>query len=128
MSFWIVFPEHDIHGAVVVPSLCLTLLPHGLQHGSLLSPPLSPGVCSNSCPLSQLSYSLPRLSSFAFNLFRHRVGVSIGLALHIRWPKYCSFSFTNSPFNEYSGLVSSRIDWFDIRITQREESVLSTIL
>ena len=35
------------------------------------------------------------------------------LALHIRWPKYWSFSFSISPFNEYSGLISFRIDWFD---------------
>ena len=33
---------------------------------------------------------------------------------HIRWPKYWSFSFTISPFNEYSQLISFRIDWFDI--------------
>ena len=34
-------------------------------------------------------------------------------ALHIRWPKYWSFSFSISPSNEYSGLISFRIDWFD---------------
>ena len=34
------------------------------------------------------------------------------LALHIRWPKYWSFSFSISPSNEYSGLISFRIDWF----------------
>ena len=33
--------------------------------------------------------------------------------LHIRWPKYWSFSFSTSPSNEYSGLISFRIDWFD---------------
>ena len=36
------------------------------------------------------------------------------LALCIRWPKYWSFSFTISPSNEYSGLISFRIDWFDL--------------
>ena len=35
------------------------------------------------------------------------------LALYIRWPKYWSFSFIISPSNEYSGLISFRIDWFD---------------
>ena len=34
--------------------------------------------------------------------------------LHIRWPKYWSFSFSISPSNEYSGLISFRIDWLDI--------------
>ena len=34
--------------------------------------------------------------------------------LHIRWPKYWSFSFSICPSNEYSGLISFRIDWFDL--------------
>ena len=38
--------------------------------------------------------------------------------LHIRWPKYQSFSFSISPFNEYSGLISFRIDWFDLLAVQ----------
>ena len=36
------------------------------------------------------------------------------LTLHIRWPKYWNFSFSISPSNEYSGLISFRIDWFDL--------------
>ena len=40
------------------------------------------------------------------------------LALHIRWQKYGSFSFIISPFNEYSGLISFRIDWFDLPAVQ----------
>ena len=40
------------------------------------------------------------------------------LALPIRWPKYWSFSFSNSPSNEYSGLISFRIDWFDLLAVQ----------
>ena len=40
------------------------------------------------------------------------------LALHIRWPMYCSFSFNNSPFNEYSGLIFFRIDWFELLAAQ----------
>ena len=35
-------------------------------------------------------------------------------ALSIRWPKYWSFSYATSPSNEYSGLISFRIDWFDL--------------
>ena len=38
--------------------------------------------------------------------------------LHIRWPKYWSFSFSISPSNEYSGLISVRIDWFDLLAVQ----------
>ena len=40
------------------------------------------------------------------------------LALHIRWPKYWSFSFSISPSSEYSGLISCRIDWFDLLAAQ----------
>ena len=39
-------------------------------------------------------------------------------ALHIRWPKCWHFSFSISPSNEYSGLISSRIDWFDLFVIQ----------
>ena len=38
--------------------------------------------------------------------------------LHIRWPKYWSFSFSISPSGEYSGLISFRIDWFDLLVVQ----------
>ena len=40
-------------------------------------------------------------------------------ALHIMWPKYWNFSFSISPFNEYSGLISFRIDWLDLLTDQR---------
>ena len=40
------------------------------------------------------------------------------LVLYIRWPKYWSFSFSISPSNEYSGLISFRIDWFDLLAVQ----------
>ena len=39
-------------------------------------------------------------------------------ALHVRWTKYWSFSFNISPFNEHSGLVSFRMDWFDLLAVQ----------
>ena len=49
------------------------------------------------------------------------------LTLHIRWPKYCSFSFSISPSNEYSGLTSFRIDWFDLCAIQRTLKRLSRV-
>ena len=45
-------------------------------------------------------------------------------ALRIRWPKYWSFSFNISPSNEYSGLISFRIDWFDLAIQGTLEHLL----
>ena len=45
-------------------------------------------------------------------------------ALCIRWPKYWSFSFSISPSNEYSGLISFRIDWFDLAVQGTVKSLL----
>ena len=44
--------------------------------------------------------------------------------LHIRWPKYWSFSFSISPSNEYSGLISFTIDWFDLAVQGTLKSLL----
>ena len=58
--------------------------------------------------------SRPLSSPFpAFSLAQHR-GLYHELVLHIRWPKYWSFSFSISPSNEYSGLISLRMDWLDL--------------
>ena len=43
---------------------------------------------------------------------------SIESSVCIRWPKYCSFSFSISPSKEYSGLISFKIDWFDLLVVQ----------
>ena len=56
-------------------------------------------------------------SPAAFNYSQHQ-GLFNESVLHIRWPKYWSFSFSISPFNEYSGLISFRIDWFDLLAVQ----------
>ena len=46
-------------------------------------------------------------------------GFSSESVLRIRWPKYWSFSFSSSPSNEYSGLISFRMDWLDLLAVQR---------
>ena len=53
-------------------------------------------------------------------------GFSNESVLHIRWPKYWSFSFSISPFNEYSGLISFRIDWLDLLAVQGLSTVFSS--
>ena len=98
----------------------MSLWLHGLQHTRLLCPSVSPRVCSNSCPLSWwchpvISSCLPLLLPSVFPSIRVS---SNELSLHIRWPKYWSFSFSISPSNEYSGLISFRIDWFNFLIIQ----------
>ena len=86
----------------------------------LPSPSLSPGVCSNSFESVLLSkhlilcHPLPLLPSVfpSIKIFSNE------LALHIRWPKYWSFSFSISPSKEYSGLSSFRIDWLNLLAVQ----------
>ena len=98
-----------------------SLWPHGLQHTSLPCPSPNPGACSNSCPSSRwchptISSSVSPFSScpqsFSAPVF------SSELALCIRRPKYWNFSFSISSSNEYSGLISFRIDWFDLLAVQ----------
>ena len=88
-----------------------SLWPHGLKHANLLCPSISPGVCSNSRPLSQRYY--PTISFSCLQLFT-ALGSFPMSWLCIRWPKYWSFSFIISPCNEYSGLISFRIEWFHL--------------
>ena len=95
--------------------------PHGPQHARLTCPSPTPGVYSDSCPLSQCCH--PAISSSVatspptFNLSQHRV-FSNESVLHIRWTKYCSCSFSISPSNEYSGLISFTMDWLDLLAVQ----------
>ena len=84
------------------------LWPHELQLSKLSCPSLSPGVMPSNhlilcCPLLLLPSIFPGIRVF-----------SNESVLCIRWPKYCSFSFSISPSSEYSGLVSFRIEWFDL--------------
>ena len=65
----------------------------------------------------QLFHPLSSSSPPAFNLSQHQV-FSNESALPISWPKYWSFSFSINPSNEYLGLISFRIDWFDLLAIQ----------
>ena len=99
-----------------------SLWPHGLQHARFPCPSLFPRACSNSCPLNSWCHTtisssvvpfFSCLQSFpAWGFFPNES------TLHIRWPKYWSFSFNISPSNEYSGFISFRIDWFDLLVAQ----------
>ena len=90
--------------------------PHGLQHARPPCPSPSPGVCSNSW-LNQWYH--PTISSsvapFSFCCLSFPASGSFSneSVLCIRWPKYWSFNFSVSPSNEFSGLISFKIDWFD---------------
>ena len=100
-----------------------SLQPHGLQHARLQSLSITDSwnllkfmsiksvMPSNHlilcCPLLLLPSILPRIRVF-----------SKKSVLHNRWPKCWSFSSSISPSNEYSGLISFRIDWFDLLAVQ----------
>ena len=67
-------------------------------------------------PSIQLALCCPRL--LLPSIFPSIKVFSNESALHIRWPWYWSFSFSISPSNKYSGLISLRIDWFDLLAVQ----------
>ena len=101
-----------------VAQLCPTLCdPRGLQHARLPCPSPTPRACSNSCLESVMPSNhlfLCRLLLLLPSIFPSIRVFSNAPILLIRWPKYWSFSFSISPSNEYSGLISFRIDWFDL--------------
>ena len=91
--------------------------PCELQHARLPCPSLSPWACSNlsQWPSNHLIVCHPLLLLPSIPGIRIFSSVS---ALHTKWPKYWSFSFSVSPSSEYSGLISFRIDWFDLIAVQ----------
>ena len=94
---------------------------HGLQHARLSCPSPSPGLaqthvhsvgdaiqpCQSLSPPSPLASTFPSIKIFFSES-----------TLHIKWPKYWSFSFNISPSNEYSELISFKMDWLDLLAVQ----------
>ena len=80
-----------------------------------------PWILLKSCPLSQwyhLTISSCRPLLLPPSIFPSIRVFSSESALHLKWPKYWSFSFSISPFNEYSRLISFRMDWLDLLAVQ----------
>ena len=109
---------------IVVQSLSraqLFVIPWNTAHQTPLSFTISQSL------LKFVSIKLMMLSNhlilYCLLLFFSSVFLSIRVfssesALYIRWPKYWNFSFSISPSNEYSGLISFRINWFDLLVVQ----------
>ena len=110
-----------------------SLWPHGLQHTRPPCPSPAPGACSNSivwfCSNSMDSMSIESVMPSNHLILCHPLLLMVSVlpsirvfsnesVLHITWLKYWSFSFGISPSNEYSGLTSFRIDWFDLVAVQ----------
>ena len=115
-------PTSELSHAVMSDSLW----PQGMQYTRLPYPPTTPGACSNSIgsvmPSIYLILCHPLLLPSIFRSIRVFSNESV---LLIRWPKYWSFSFSISPSNEYSALISFRMDWFDFLAV---EGILKSLL
>ena len=97
-----------------------SLWPHGPQHARPPCPPPTPGVYSDSCPLNR--WCLPAISSSVVPFSCPQSFPASGSfqmsAVHIRWPKYWSFSFGISHSNEHPELIPFRMDWLDLLAVQ----------
>ena len=92
-----------------------SLRPHELQHARPPCPSPTPGVYSNSCPTSRWCHPAISSSVAPFSSHIQSFPPSIRVfsndsVLHIRWPKYWSFSFSVSPSNENPALISFRME------------------
>ena len=93
-----------------------SLRPHESQHARPPCPSPTPRVHPNSCPSSQWCH--PAISSSVISFSSCIRVFSNESTLHMRWPKYWSFSFSINPSNEHPGLISFRMDWVDLLAVQ----------
>ena len=92
---------------------------HEPQHSRLPCPSPTPRVYPNSCPLSWWCHLILCRPLLLLPPIPPSIRVfSNESVLHIKWPKYWSFSFSISPSNEYSGLISFRMDSLDLLAVQ----------
>ena len=94
-----------------------SLQPHRLQHTRLLCPSLSSGVCSNACPLSRCCHVTISPSVVPFSSCPQSFPASESFPMSWLFA-LGGFSFSISSSNEYSGLISFRMDWFDLLALQ----------
>ena len=101
-----------------------SLRPHESQHARPPSPSPTPEVHSDSCPLSQWCHPAISSSVVSFSSCPQSLPASVfsnESTLCMRWPKYCSFSFSIIPPKEIPGLMSFRMDWLDrLEISSRK--------
>ena len=100
-----------------------SLRPHESQHARPPCPSPTPGVHSNSPPLSRwchpaISSSVLPFSSCSQSLPARESFPICQLFLRMRWPKYWSFSFSIIPSKEHPGLISFRMEWLDLLAVQ----------
>ena len=95
-----------------------SLWPHELQHARPPCPSPTPGVYSNSCPLSRWYHLILCHPLLLPSIFPNIRVFSNESAVCVRWPKYWRFSFNISPSDEHRGLISFRMDRLDLVTVQ----------
>ena len=98
-----------------------SLRPHELQHARPPCPSSTPGVHSDSRPSSQWCHPTISSSVILFSSCPLSLPASVfsnESSLHMRWPKYWSFSFSIIPSKEHPGPISFRMDWLDLLAVQ----------
>ena len=132
-SAWISLPASSsasFQCCCSVTKLCLILWPHGLQHARLPYPSLSPGVCSDSCPLSRWCHQLNHLILFTLFFFCLQSFPASGSSpvslLFISGGQSIGALASASvfPMNIQGPLISFRIDWFDLAVWGTLKSLL----
>ena len=112
------------------PSRVLLSVPRGLQQARPPCPSPSLRVCLSLCSLHRGCYPVISFSDALFCPQSFPASgtfpVSYLFASGIRWPKYCSFSFSTSPSSDHSGLISLKIDWFDLLLSKGLSGVVSS--
>ena len=127
---WLSVGHHQVLLLLSSPSVVYNFLqPHGLQHARIPCPSPSPRVCSNSCSLSWWWYH-PVISSsvvpFSFHLQSFPASGSFQMSqLFTSGNRSIGASASACPSNEYSELISFRIDWFDLLAVQGTPRVFS---
>ena len=118
---WLIDHSFSHRGAIVQSlSPAQTFSTPWTVHAKLPCPSLSPWACSNLFPLSQWCHPTISFSVALFSSCPQSFSVSgpFPKSLHVRWPKYWSFSLNISLSIEYSELISFRTDWFDPAVSR----------
>ena len=98
-----------------------SLQPHESQHARPPCPSPTPRVQPNSCPSSRWCHPAISSSVIPCSSCPQSLPASVfsnESVLHMRWPKYWSFSFSIIPSNEHPGLISFKMDWLDLLAVQ----------
>ena len=116
---WVAISNYSVQFSYSVMSDALR--PHELQHTRPPCPPPTPGVHSNSRPLSRWCHPAISSSGVLFSSCHQSLPAwvfSNESTLSMRWPKYWSFSFSIVPSKEHPALISFRMDWLDLLVVQ----------